>query len=125
MPGATIIMGERMVVAGRITMPVPDVEPNNPSFNDINTSAASAITNTWTVSGLDTSISVTLSNTNSSIIEQFYLNAVASGTTITITNGDQVYCSYTKFGGAQSGTSTVVNDFSGNTIDTHTVALDQ
>ena len=112
-----------------------DVTPNALNWNNIATSASSANTNTQTVSGINTTITLAVSfdedrdnyTLQANVNGSFVGSAVNSpgSFTFTVSNGDSVY--FRASGGeTRDSSATVTNQSDGNaTIDTFNIGLEE
>mgnify|MGYP000238776211 CR=1 FL=1 len=114
--------------------PVNDVTPNAVNWNDLSTGASSATTNTQTISGIDTTISLQVNfdeDRDNYTLRAFVNGSSAAGPTnspgtlnFNVSNGDTVY--FTASGGeTRDSTATVINTSDGNTtLDTFGIDLE-
>jgi hypothetical protein len=98
-----------------------DVTPNSVNWTNI-TGADFGTSNTQTISGIDTDITISVSYTGN-IFLVTYVNSTIETTPLTISNNDTIYFTASAFGGG-SGSVTVTNNADANTVlDTFSVTL--
>lgn len=124
-----LVVSERLIVSERVITTVPDVTPDNTWFNNVSGSGATS-TNTVTISGLSTGVSIELSVdiSNSNIIESWEVVSGAGsalGSTVTgVQNGTQLQINSFAISPPQSGTATVTNTTDGGAfLDNFTVTI--
>ena len=110
-----------------------DVTPNAVNWNNLSTGGSNATTNTQTISGIDTTISLQVNFTedrDNYTLQAFVNGSGAAGPTnspgtlnFNVSNGDTVY--FTASGGeTRDSTATVINTSDGNTtLDTFDIDL--
>lgn len=103
-----------------------DVTPNSVDWDDITGTGGFATSDTKTISGIDTDITISVSYTpnTGSVFFVTYVNGSPQSTPLTISNNDTIYFTASAFAGG-SGSVTVTNNADANTIlDTFTVEID-
>lgn len=106
---------------------VPDVTPNAVNWTNLSgsyTNFTNITTNTQTISGIDTTITLNYSDNIPVGTLAVFVNGVNPGGTgdFTVSSGDTVYFRWTVPSGTQSGTVTIINKSDGDAvIDTFTI----